>query len=160
MQRKVFLKTNRIANKTRKNSYILMRLMSLDYGERRIGIALSDPEQLITFPYRTIDTKKTPDVVKEIVLIIKDQAVGALIVGNPLSANNTDTKKSKQIKKFVAMLSNHVSIPITLWDESYTTRSAIELMNQAHKKLKKNRDKVDQLAASLILKDYLEHRDD
>ena len=131
--------------------------MALDYGERRIGIALTDPEQLITFPYHTIDTKKTPDVVKEIVGIVKNQDVGSLIVGNPLNTHGTDSKKSKDIKTFVAMLSNHISIPITLWDESYTTRAAIALMNQANRKLKKNRDKVDQLAASLLLKDYLDH---
>ncbi len=131
--------------------------MALDYGERRIGIALSDEEQLITFPFCTIDSKKTPDVVKEIVGIIKDQDVGALIIGNPLNANNTDSKKSKEIKKFITMLSNHISIPINLWDESYTTKSAILLLNQANRRLKKNRDKVDQLAASLLLQDYLEH---
>ncbi len=131
--------------------------MALDYGERRIGIALSDPDQLITFPYQTIDTKKTPDVVKEIVGIIKEQDVGALIIGNPLNSLGADSKKSKDVKTFITMLSHHISIPITLWDESYTTRAAITLMNRANKKLKKNRDKVDQLAASLLLQDYLEH---
>jgi len=135
----------------------LKRLMALDYGERRIGVALSDPEQLITFPYHTIDTKKTPDVVKEIVGIVKDQDVGFLIVGNPLNPHGTDSKKSKDVKDFIAMLSHHISIPITLWDESYTTKAAVALMNQANKKLKKNRDKVDQLAASVLLQDYLEH---
>jgi len=116
--------------------------MALDYGERRIGVALTDPEQLITFPYKTIDTRKTPDVVKEIVGIVKDRDVGALIVGNPLNAHGMDSKKSKDIKKFIAMLSNHLSISITLWDESYTTKAAVALLNQANRKLKKNRDKV------------------
>jgi len=138
----------------------LKRLMALDYGERRIGIALTDPEQFITFPYKTIDTRRTPDVVKEIVGIVKDRDVGALIVGNPLNAHGMDSKKSKDIKKFIAMLSNHLSISITLWDESYTTKAAVALMNQANRKLKKNRDKVDQLAASLLLKDYLEHHNE
>jgi len=138
----------------------LKRLMALDYGERRIGVALTDPEQLITFPYKTIDTRKTPDVVKEIVGIVKDRDVGALIVGNPLNAHGMDSKKSKDIKKFIAMLSNHLSISITLWDESYTTKAAVALLNQANRKLKKNRDKVDQLAASLLLKDYLEHHNE
>ena len=135
----------------------MKRLMAFDYGERRIGIALSDPEQLITFPFCTIDSRKTPDVVKEIVRIIRDQNVGALIVGNPLNEDGTDSKKSKEIKKFITMLSNHISIPINLWDEYYTTKSAIRLLNQANRRLKKNRDKVDQLAASFLLKDYLEH---
>jgi len=134
--------------------------MALDYGERRIGIAVSDSEQLITFPFCTIDSRKTPDVVKEIVRIIKDQDVGTLIVGNPLNDNSTDSKKSKEIKKFITMLSNHISIPINLWDESFTTKSAIHLLNQANRRLKKNRDKVDQLAASLLLKDYLEHHNE
>jgi len=134
--------------------------MALDYGERRIGVALSDEEQLITFPFCTIDTRKTPDVVKEIVGIIKDQDVGVLIVGNPLNDDGTDSKKSKEIKKFITMLANHISIPINLWDESYTTKFAIRLLNQANRRLKKNRDKVDQLAASLLLKDYLEHHNE
>ena len=138
----------------------MKRLMALDYGERRIGVALSDPEQLITFPFCTIDTRKTPDLVKEIVGMIKDHDVGVLIVGNPLNDDGTESKKSKEIKKFIAMLANHISIPINLWDESYTTKSAIRLLNQANKRLKKNRDKVDQLAASLLLKDYLEHHNE
>ena len=134
--------------------------MALDYGERRIGVALSDPDQLITFPYKTIDTKKTPDVVKEIVGIIKDQDVGVLIVGNPLNLHGGDSKKSQDVKVFIAMLTHHISIPITLWDESFTTRAAVTVLNQANKKLKKNRDKVDQLAASLLLQDYLERHNE
>lgn len=132
--------------------------MALDYGERRIGIALSDQDQLISFPYQTIDTRKTPDVVRELVKIIKEQKVEFVIVGNPLSNEGADSKKSKDIKAFAGMLSNHISIPIILWDESFTTRQALALMNEANKKIKKNRDTVDQLAASLLLKDYLESR--
>ncbi|MBN2017362.1 MAG: Holliday junction resolvase RuvX [Candidatus Cloacimonetes bacterium] len=130
--------------------------MALDYGERRIGIALSDEDQLISFPFRTIDTRKTPDVVKEIVGIIKEQDVGAVIIGNPLTDEGCDSKKSKDIKAFTQMLSHHISVSITLWDESFTTKQALAVMNKASKKLKKNRDAVDQLAASLLLKDYLE----
>lgn len=130
--------------------------MALDYGERRIGIALSDEDQLISFPFRTIDTRKTPDVVKELVGIIKDQEVGAIIVGNPLTDDGSDSKKSKDIKIFVEKIARHISVPISLWDESFTTKQALDIMKKASKKLKKNRDTVDQLAASLLLKDYLE----
>jgi len=130
--------------------------MALDYGERRIGIALTDQDQLISFPFQTIDTRKTPNVIKELVHIIKEQEIGAVIVGNPLTDDGSDSRKSKDIKKFVKMLSNHISISITLWDESFTTKQALAVMKKASKRLKENRDTVDQLAASLLLKDYLE----
>lgn len=133
------------------------RLIAIDYGERRIGIALSDEEQTISFPYMTIDTRKQPDVMKQIAALVRDQNVGKIVIGNPTNATNEDSEKSKVIRNFVNTLKNHVSIPIELWDESYTTQAALQVLVQSNRRLKKNRNKVDQIAASLILKDYLEH---
>ncbi|HEX37371.1 MAG TPA: Holliday junction resolvase RuvX [Candidatus Cloacimonetes bacterium] len=133
------------------------RLMAIDYGERRIGIALSDEEQTISFPYRTIDTRKQPDVMKEIAVLVRDQNVGIIIIGNPTNVEGGDSEKSKVIRNFISKLQNHISIPIKLWDESYTTQAALKVLVQSNRRWKKNRNKVDQIAASLLLKDYLEH---
>lgn len=132
--------------------------MALDYGERRIGVALSDTNRMISYPYKTIDAKKNPDVIREISLIIKDQNVEMILVGNPETFNGEDSAKSKDIKGFISKLQHHVSIPIKLWNESFTTKNAIRVLVQGNRKLKKHRNKVDQIAASLILKDYLDQK--
>ncbi len=136
---------------------IRKRLMALDYGERRIGVALTDDEQIIAFPYKTIDTKKTPDVIRELTSIILTQNVVRIIIGNPQNVAGEDSLKSKLIKEFAHTLQNNISIPIEFWNESNTTKEAVKVLVQSNRKLKKNRNKVDQIAASLILKDYLEH---
>jgi len=136
----------------------LKRLLAIDYGERHIGIALSDPEQLIAFPYLTIDTRKIPSYFFKIAEIVINQEIEKIINGIPLSTDNNETKKSKQVRDFAKVLERYVDLPIIFWDESFTTQKATKVLNIQKKSLKKNKSKLDMIAASLILKDYLENR--
>ena len=136
----------------------MKRLLAIDYGERHIGIALSDSGQLIAFPYLTIDTRKIPLYFIKIAEIVKDQDVGKIVIGIPLNTENIETKKSKQVRDFAKELEKYVHLPIIFWDESYTTQKATEVLNIQKKSLKKNKSKLDMIAASLILKDYLTNR--
>ncbi len=131
--------------------------MAIDYGERRIGIALSDTEQLIAFPFLTIDTRKNPLYLQKIVQLVLEKKVKKIIIGNPLSIDNKETEKSKDIKIFAGKLAKYLKVPILFWDESLTTHKAIEILHRQKKTIKRNKSKLDMIAASLILKDYLEH---
>jgi putative Holliday junction resolvase len=129
--------------------------MSIDYGERHIGIALSDPEQFISFPFLTIDTRKTPSYFQKIAEITKEQDVEKIIVGIPLSIDGKETTKSKKIKAFTDKLAQYVDLPIAFWDESCTTKEASKILSLQRKSIKKNKSKLDMIAASLILRDFL-----
>lgn len=134
----------------------LHRLMCIDYGEVRIGIALSDPLQIISRPFSVI-SNNAETVFKELKDIIKTENVGKIILGLPLNLEGEDTDKTRQVRKFAELLEAENSIPLEFWDESYSTVEA----NQALKKMgydsKKSRTVVDKVAASIILQDYLDN---
>ncbi len=132
--------------------------MAIDFGERRIGIAISDSDQLFAFPLLTIDVKKSPAFLDKIVKIVNEQEVGKIIVGIPLTVDGKETNKSKQIKKFADKLSKYINIPIEFQDESLTTLHASEVLHLQKKSLKKNKSKLDKIAAALILRNYLESK--
>lgn len=132
--------------------------MAIDFGERRIGIAISDSDQLFAFPLLTIDVKKSPAFLDKIVKIVNEQEVGKIIVGIPLTVDGKETNKSKQIKKFADKLSKYINIPIEFQDESLTTLYASEVLHLQKKSLKKNKSKLDKIAAALILRNYLESK--
>jgi len=136
----------------------LKRLLAIDYGERRIGIALSDPVQIIAFPYIIIDTKKTPLFFSKIAEIVNEQDIEKVIIGIPLDINGKETEKSIQIRNFAKELKQYIDLPIIFWDESYTTQEATKILHLKKKSLKKNKYRLDMIAASLILKDYLANR--
>ncbi|MEA3476160.1 MAG: Holliday junction resolvase RuvX [Candidatus Cloacimonadota bacterium] len=136
----------------------MKRLLAIDYGERHIGIALSDPAQLIAFPYLTIDTKKTPLFFSKIAEIVNKQDIEKVILGIPLNTENVETKKSIQIRNFAKELKQYIDLPIIFSDESCTTQEAIKVLHLKKKSLKKNKFRLDMIAASLILKDYLANR--
>ena len=129
--------------------------MAIDYGERHIGIALSDADQLISFPFLTIDTRKTPLYFQKIAEIAKEQDVEKIIVGIPLTTDAKETTKSKKIRTFADKLTQYVDLPIVFCDESYTTKEASRVLHLQKKSLKKNKSKLDMISASIILRDFL-----
>ncbi|MEA2103289.1 MAG: Holliday junction resolvase RuvX [Candidatus Cloacimonadota bacterium] len=135
----------------------MKRLLGIDFGERRIGIALSDESMVFSSPYITIDVKKTPDYFKKIHKIIGDKQVTKIVIGNPLNVEGQDTHKSKTIKQFADKLANLIEVPIVFWDETHTTLKAKEILKLNKKSLKKHKKELDKIAASLMLEDYMQH---
>lgn len=133
----------------------MKKILAIDFGERRIGIAISDNKHTFAFPRLTIDTEKNSDVFQKIKSIIIDNDIGKVVIGNPVQVDGDDSKKSQQIKNFSKKLKKFIDIPIVFWDESYTTEKAKKILHKSTKSFKENKDKLDQIAASLILEDYL-----
>ena len=135
----------------------LYRLMCIDYGEVRVGIALSDPLQIISNPFTVIPNNKDT-LFQELKSIINAEKVGKIILGLPLNLDGEDTDKTRQVRKFAEELQKAITLPFEFWDERYSTVEA----NQALKKMgydsKKSRTVVDKVAAAIILKDYLDNR--
>lgn len=130
-----------------------MRIMAIDYGEKRVGIALSDPLGVIAQPLTTISVKSQKALFKQILEIIQQSDVGLIIIGNPLSHKGEATEMSKQISRFIKRLKKMTDIEIKLWDERFTSQYAMNIMKEI--KVKKQKDLVDQVAASIMLDEYL-----
>lgn len=135
---------------------VLFRLMGIDFGEVRIGIALSDPLQIISQPYRVIPNDD--DTISEIKNIIKSEEVRKIILGLPLNLDGEDTKKTLEVREFSEVLKNNVDIPVIFWDERYTTVEANEELKHMGYGIAESRKVIDKVAASIILKNYMENQ--
>lgn len=127
--------------------------MAIDYGKNRVGIALSDPLGVISQPLTTIKVKSQKALFRQILEIIQQSDVGLIIIGNPLSHKGEATEMSEQISRFIKQLKKMTDIEIKLWDERFTSQYAMNLMKEMQ--VKKQKDLVDQVAASIMLDEYL-----
>lgn len=130
-----------------------MRCLSLDLGDRRIGVALSDPEGILASPFTIINRRDETADIEAILNIINTQQVEQIIVGLPRSMDGSLGKQAEKVKTFTQKLRENTKVPIEFRDERLTTVSAKRLM-QAVKKTKRARD--DAIAAALILQGYLD----
>ncbi|MBT3756157.1 MAG: Holliday junction resolvase RuvX [Candidatus Cloacimonetes bacterium] len=132
------------------------RLMGIDYGEVRIGLALSDPLQIISQPLKVIGNNG--DTFSEINKIVKSKEVGKIILGLPQNLSGEDTKKTIEVREFAEILKSKVDVPVIFWDERYTSVEANEELKQMGYTIAESRKVVDKVAASIILKSYMEEQ--
>jgi putative Holliday junction resolvase len=130
-----------------------MRIMALDYGERRVGVAISDPLRVIAQPLVTLRASPRKELIKRLKFIAKQYEVGLVLVGNPVSHQGKATNMSQKIKRFIAELEHALTIRVQEWDERFTSSYARKLMKE--KGIKKQKDKLDQVAACIMLDEFL-----
>lgn len=136
------------------------RLLAVDYGEKRIGLALSDPMRIFAKPLKIIPNSTPEEVVSLLKQVISEQQVGKLIIGIPWSLEGTETAKTTETKEFLTLLSERLDIPIIGWDERFTTDDANDLLKEMGMDWKKARTVIDAMAACLILKRFMERNPD
>ncbi len=134
------------------------RILAIDYGEKNIGIAVSDLLHLFSKPLTTITNLGFSYIVKKLSELIKEQNVGLVLLGLPLSVAGLDTQKTAQVRAFYEQLKQELTVSIELWDERYTTMDARDLLIKKGIKQKAGKKIIDQTAAAMILKNYLEAR--
>ncbi len=130
-----------------------MRVMAIDYGKSRVGIALSDPLGVIAQPLTSIKVKSQKELFRQILKIIQESDVGLIIIGNPLSHKGEATEMSDEISRFIKRLKKRINTEIKLWDERFTSQYAMNILKTM--KVKKQKGLVDQVAASIMLDEYL-----
>jgi len=130
--------------------------MGIDYGEVRVGIALSDPLQIISRPYKVL-ANSADSLFTELNEIIKSEDVGRIVLGLPLNLEGKDSQKTLEVRKFAEELQKKVPVPVEFYDERFTTAEANEVLKNMGKNIKESREVIDKIAASLILKSYLEN---
>ena len=135
-----------------------MRIMGLDYGTRRIGVAMSDELLLTAQGSATIFNNTFPETVSAITRLIKENGVSEVIVGLPISMNGTHSQKTKEVIEFVENLMKSLPVPVKTWDERLTTAQAERALLEADMSRAKRKRLNDMVAAQLILQGYLDSR--
>jgi putative Holliday junction resolvase len=134
------------------------RLLGLDIGDKTIGLAISDPMFMIASPVKTImRTKKFATAVAEMREIVKNEEVGGLLVGLPVSMDGTEGSRCQKTRDLTSEISLQLNLPVAFWDERLST-SAIErfLVTEADMTRKRRKDVVDKMAAGYILQGALD----
>jgi len=134
----------------------MSRYLALDIGEKRIGVALSDPSRLIAQPLKTIHFKTFEKFVAELKEILAEYQVEKIIVGLPLTLRGTHSRQTEKVLDMISRLEKALSLPIIQYDERLTTFQAEQTLRALGKKPSKERHRIDQLAAMHLLQTYLD----
>ena len=132
-----------------------MRILGIDYGEKRIGLALSDEMEMTARGLSVIERRSKKADLETIAASLSEHGAGAIVVGYPLRLDGTAGIQCEKVDRFIAALRDVVSVPVIAWDETLSTKEAEGLMREAGVKRKKKRGMVDRIAAAVILQDYL-----
>ena len=116
------------------------RIMGVDYGERRIGIAISDPLKIISYPYKTIDIKKTPDYISEIKKIINEKQIELIVVGYPTTLSGNHSQQTKITEDFIQKLISNLDIIVRKCDERLSSQEAIRYLKEQNIKTGHNKE--------------------
>ena len=133
------------------------RLMGIDPGGKRIGIAISDENKIIATPYTTIIKNKYSDFVKEIIKIVEENQIKAIVIGNPINMDGTTSQSSQSAKDLALNLSKDVTENVTLWDERLSSQGAFNLSNDLGSNTSKKVSKLDENSAQFILQGALDY---
>ena len=130
------------------------RALGVDLGTRRVGLALSDPGRIISSPHSTIPMDGEPAVVKSLLDLCSRQGVTLVVLGLPLSADGREGPGCARTRRVAAGL-HAAGMAVRLQDERWTSRDAEQILRQTGKKRRTSREKIDAIAASLILSEFL-----
>ena len=132
------------------------RLLGIDLGTKRIGIAISDYNQKIATPLQTLDKSKEGKLIDELESIITENDIKGIIIGNPINMNGTYGKPSQSAKDIAINISNKIDIPVSLWDERLSTVGAFNLSSELDINVSKREKDIDKFAAAFILQGALD----
>ena len=140
-----------------------MRIVGIDLGERRIGIAISDPTATLARPLKTIERGRSDVNAVEllraaIAALADEEAIASVVVGLPARLDGTDNLQTPRVKKMVALLSAQLGVPVVTQDERLSSREAEERLALREKDWRKRKAKLDAASAAVILQDYLDAR--
>ena len=133
------------------------RLMGIDPGKKRIGIAISDENKAVATPYKVLTKDSYSAFVEEIKKIIDDNGIKGVIIGNPINMDGTPSESSQSAKDMAINLSKNISEPITMWDERLSSHGAFNLTSNLDINTSKKLKKLDQNAAAFILQGALDY---
>jgi putative Holliday junction resolvase len=133
-----------------------LRILAIDYGRKRIGLAVSDPLGITAQPLPTIVEESSEKVFQRLAGIIQDMEVEEVVIGLPLRLDSTEGPAAEEVRRFADTLSKMISVPLHLVDERLTSALANTLLSVSGHRGKRKKRKVDTVAAQAILQTYLD----
>lgn len=132
-----------------------MRILAVDYGERRTGLAVSDKLGITAHGLETIEVDDETVLPGLVANVAKEKEAEKIIVGLPLNMNGSESLQTKKVRAFASELENECSLPVVFWDERMTSLQAKRIMREMEKKTYGNKHHIDRISATLILQDYM-----
>ena len=136
-----------------------MRLLGLDYGEKYVGVAVSDPSGILASPLESVYRKEENKLRKtyaRIEEIVREYGVEKIIVGLPKNMNNTEGDSAAHCREFTANVERRTGLPVVLWDERLSSISANRVLMETGVRRENRKEVIDKIAASIILQNYLD----
>ena len=127
------------------------RLIGLDLGSKRIGVSICDEKQLIATPFKTINRTSFKELINELKIIIQENNIKGIIIGNPLNMDGSSGSSTQSVKDTSDNIEKSIDVPICLWDERLSTVGAFNLSSQLDVNVSKREKKIDENAAAFIL---------
>ena len=128
-----------------------VRFIGLDLGSKRIGVSICDERQSIATPFKTINKTNTNELIDELKIIIKDNNIGGIIVGNPINMDGSLGRSAQSVNDIASNISKSIELPVILWDERLSTVGAFNLSSLLDVNVSKRVKTIDQNAAAFIL---------
>ena len=132
-----------------------MRVMAIDYGDARTGVAVSDPTGLLAGYTAVIQSRRPEAVAAEVARLVREQGVEELVMGFPRNMDGTEGPRAELCRAFAGQLEEATGLAPVLWDERRTTIEAHAILHASGKRMKAHKKTVDAVAATLILEGYL-----
>ena len=133
-----------------------MRILALDHGTRRIGVAVSDETKTIAQPLEYIPAEPFADFLSRLKTILAEKEVDFMLIGMPRNMDGSYGPAAQKVEAFVAVLKTAITIPVKLWDERLTSTMANRILIQGNVRRDKRKEKVDKMAAAILLQSYLD----
>ncbi len=135
-----------------------LKIMAIDLGLARTGVAISDPREMLASPVGTLEEWDLDRLAQRIAALAAEQRADMLVVGHPRNMDGSRGESAQRAERFAGQLETLTGLPTRLWDERMTTVSAIGYLNQTDVRGKKRKQVVDTVAATIILQDFLDSR--
>ena len=133
-----------------------MKIMAVDYGDSRTGLAMCDKSEILATPLTIIHMKDFDICVEKVAEAVKENKAEMVVVGNPINMNGTLGPRAEKIQTFVELLQTMTDLPIVKFDERLTTAAAHRILNETNIKSGKRKTVIDTLSAQIILQNYLD----
>lgn len=136
-----------------------MRILGLDYGSKRIGVALSDELGITGQAIAVIVRKNRNQVINDLGMLIRSHGVEKIVIGYPLRSDGSRGEQCEKVDRFARLLEIRFSLPVIKWDETLSSRTAQDILDESGVRRQKQKHIIDKVAAGIILRDYLNSLD-
>jgi putative Holliday junction resolvase len=134
----------------------LRRILALDLGKRRIGLAISDPLRITAQGLPNLVRTRIRDDLDALEQLVRDREVGLILMGNPMNMKGTEGRQSEWVREFAAAIEKRTGVPVRLWDERLTSVEAGRVLRESGISIEKRAAAVDRLSAVILLQSYLD----